>query len=884
MRNYYYPKNRLYFHVRFILLFIGSFLFLSLQAQVYYVKPGASGSGASWAAAGDLQTIINTAAAGGQVWVKAGTYYPLAYPSGSTGGSSNRDFAFTLKTGVAVYGGFAGTETLLSQRDPVANVTILSGDVGTTGTYTDDCYHVVISVSNTNTAVLDGFNIKFGYANGAGSITYGGQTVNQNFGAGIFCYNASPAIANCVFSNNLAATGGGIYNRNSGTPPVFTNCTFTSNTASSASDGGGAVYNYSSTAVTFNTCTFTSNKATGQDGGVAFGNSSSIFIFSNCTMTSNTAAANGGAIYCNNSSSLTITNSSLTSNIAAQSGGAIVTMSSSTTAVSNTSFDNNTANSATLGGGAIYSYSTNGSTADNCTFTGNHANTYGGAFYGNSGSGGLIMSDCVFNSNSATYGGGMANTGGSAPTVNNCKFSNGSATYGAGVYNINGSPNFSLDSFFNNTSTATSGMGGGGMVNDAGANTNISHCWFRGNVTNGADGAGQYDNGSAAPTDTSCVFEANIAGGAVSNGGGLYHGGAGNAKVENCVFVDNQCKTNGGAYYNNASNSTIENCTFYNNKATAGAGIYDPGGGNTKYYANMMWNNNPDGFGLGAGATGGFKVKYNNFQEAYTGGGSVTANTFLTPSFYNAGSYVGSDGKWATGDDGLHLATGSVGTAAVPVALGITMPDDITVGPRPYTAPNANEGAYESPGFAVLPANLVSFVAVPTASNAVAVQWHVDAATQAVVYEVQKSANGTVFSTIGAMEAVSVQSFYAYTDLQAGEGTLYYRLKLTNNDKSIAYSPIAMIRNAVCKTQLALRPSIIHTGTASLFIGSAAANTCMLLTVTDASGRVQLRKSIVVAQGDNNILLDMGRLGKGVYFLRVVDAGGFQKVLPFEKQ
>ena len=35
-----------------------------------------------------------------------------------------------MKNGVGIYGGFLGTETLRSQRNPASNVTVLSGDIG----------------------------------------------------------------------------------------------------------------------------------------------------------------------------------------------------------------------------------------------------------------------------------------------------------------------------------------------------------------------------------------------------------------------------------------------------------------------------------------------------------------------------------------------------------------------------------------------------------------------------------------------------------------------------------------------------------------------------------------------------------------------------------
>jgi hypothetical protein len=89
-------------------------------AGVLFAKPTGSGNCISWANACALQTAITTAASGDQIWVQPGTHIPHA---------SDHTVSFTLKNGVAIYGGFAGTETLLSQRKPAVNITILSGDL-----------------------------------------------------------------------------------------------------------------------------------------------------------------------------------------------------------------------------------------------------------------------------------------------------------------------------------------------------------------------------------------------------------------------------------------------------------------------------------------------------------------------------------------------------------------------------------------------------------------------------------------------------------------------------------------------------------------------------------------------------------------------------------
>jgi hypothetical protein len=90
---------------------------------VRYVNEAATGSndGSSWANAyTDLQAALSAAASGDEIWVAAGTYKPTA--------TTDRGVSFALKDGVAVYGGFLGNEASRGDRNPAANVTILSGE------------------------------------------------------------------------------------------------------------------------------------------------------------------------------------------------------------------------------------------------------------------------------------------------------------------------------------------------------------------------------------------------------------------------------------------------------------------------------------------------------------------------------------------------------------------------------------------------------------------------------------------------------------------------------------------------------------------------------------------------------------------------------------
>src|SRR5262245_18788958 len=85
-------------------------------------SPGPTHNGTSWAFAfTSLQTALGAASNGDEIWVANGTYKP------TTG--TDRTISFIVPAGVKLFGGFSVVgvnESLLSQRDVLANRTILS--------------------------------------------------------------------------------------------------------------------------------------------------------------------------------------------------------------------------------------------------------------------------------------------------------------------------------------------------------------------------------------------------------------------------------------------------------------------------------------------------------------------------------------------------------------------------------------------------------------------------------------------------------------------------------------------------------------------------------------------------------------------------------------
>ncbi len=426
-----------------------------LTPHIHYVKWNATGAndGSSWTDAyTDLQSALSAASSGDEIWVAAGTYKPTT--------TTDRTISFILKNGVAVYGGFAGTEMSRTQRDHETNLTMLSGDIGMEGDNSDNSYHVVVGSDTNNFAILDGFTVTAGNADGE-------MLASEAQGGGMYNETGSPSLTNVIFEKNTALfAGGGMFNVGTtfpevGSNPVLTNVIFREN---SAVEGGGMRNtDYSSPILT--NVTFDSNVATRSGGGMENFNNCDP-VLTTVTFINNTAGdlGTGGGMMNWMGNNPTLTDVTFSGNTA-QWGGGMSNYQSNPT-LSRVTFSGNTA---TWYGGGMTNEDNSNPTLTNVTFHGNIAasdigGTAAGGMHNRSSS--PSLTNVTFNDNSADYiGGGMVNELGSSPELLNVTFTNNSADYGGAMLNrdANSNPTLTHVTMSNNLATINGGaMGNSG--------------------------------------------------------------------------------------------------------------------------------------------------------------------------------------------------------------------------------------------------------------------------------------------------------------------------------------------------------------------------------------------------------------------------------------
>lgn len=580
------------------LLHILAFALLSsfgLNAQTY-VNQAATGAndGSSWA---DAYTSLNDAldnTTSGEIWVAAGTYVPAGDGINST---------FLVNTQVDLYGGFAGTETSIGDRDFMANSTILSGDQNGddvaddwVNNRADNSLHVVFVDSLLSIVKLDGFQISGGNTIDDPDVEY-----ETRVGGGVFSYS-SMDVENCLFTSNFGRTGASIA------------------IISSVNNGGDNS--------SFENCSFSRNRTTSQSAG----------------------------IHCNTTDGLIVNNCEFVENICVR--GAVYPLNVDNATISNCSFRDNYAEAGGFGC-AMFMWQPDNMVVENCEFI-NNVTGNGGAFYIDgreavTTADNVIVRNCSFSNNDASGGSGGAIRGfGMSMTIENCTFEDSDASNNGGALLLNGPDTVAMEVVItDNTFTNNSGGFGGaiGLYSAMTTYTVTGNTFTRNNaltsggsaiVAFGADvsmenntfsqdsarfgGAIALQNAESSFYANNCTFEQLYTS---DNAGAINILNGPVFLVENSVFDLNATEMFGGVVNSNISDDTepgtlsFVNNKFYNNSAGTQAGAINISNFNVDLISNVFaFNNN---FGEGAGgalsinAADSFKIDVNIINNTFSG-------------------------------------------------------------------------------------------------------------------------------------------------------------------------------------------------------------------------------------------------------------------------
>lgn len=643
--------------------------------NILYVQTSATGNndGTSWSNAyNDLQDALDNDCTGvTEIWVAAGTYKPSKHPANCNGCNSPRDNTFQLKDGIALYGGFDGTETLLSERDIDNNTTILSGDYNDDDTVSgsgstlfisnnnENAYHVVLAAfpidDTTSTTRLDGFTVTGGNANVNEIISINGVTFSKKSGGGIYTLFGNNTIENNTIEVCKASFwGGGIY-LNRGVNKL-TNNTVSVNTATSE---GGGVYILYGTNI-FSTNNISNNSGTPGSGGGMY------FYMSNSNLEDNVISMNttsiiGGGLYFEGGT-YQLSNNTIEDNSASIGGG--IRFLGGHVTLTNNQMNNNEANLAGCfftGGGYGEDLPDNGTYIFNGnTISGNTSTSLGGAAWISRGS--YTFTNNTISNNTAVEGGGglfirNSTTVFNENTISGNAIDNTTGIAGGGIVFLNGTNTLS-----NNTIADNSASNAGGILFQEGTHN------FSGNIVRG-NTAIEAGGGIITVQSTNTISNNSFYNNTADIGGGMYLEEGTNTLFNNSI-TGNAANTNGGGMYFDNSSPTITNTIIWNNTTdgsttTATASVFNDSSSPT--YSHSLIAN--------SGGSGSW-----NTTIGTDGGNNIDAN----PLFVDAGN----------GDLRLQACS-----PAINAGSNAAVPGDITTdlneNPRFYNNGIVDMGAYE---------------------------------------------------------------------------------------------------------------------------------------------------------------------------------------------
>jgi hypothetical protein len=178
---------------------------------------------------------------------------------------------------------------------------------------------------------------------------------------------------------------------------------------------------------------------------------------------------------------------------------------------------------------------------------------------------------------------------------------------------------------------------------------------------------------------------------------------------------------------------------------------------------------------------------------------------------------------------------------------------------------------------AVLPVNFVSLEAKKE-GNGIQLTWKVQSEQEVMRYEIEKSKEGSVFSSVGST-AASGLSQYSFTDGQGSEEKNYYRIKSIDKDGNYKYSPVISYLRQTIVSPLNV---YINQGQNSIIVRHRTTTAGSKITIMAMDGR--LIKSVLLKQGAKQSVIELPGIKSGAYLVRFGDGSGKVESAKFIKQ
>lgn len=223
--------------------------------------------------------------------------------------------------------------------------------------------------------------------------------------------------------------------------------------------------------------------------------------------------------------------------------------------------------------------------------------------------------------------------------------------------------------------------------------------------------------------------------------------------------------------------------------------------------------------------------------------------------------------------------------------LNTSTPVDLVAGGYYNFEVNSSAGSSASNRFmivfkqaTVVPVKIVSIDAERNADETIAVNWKVENETNIARYELERSENGRVFSTIvnnvAALHNNGGRAAYTRLDNQPLANDNFYRIKAVSINGRVDYSAIVKVSADKQPASITVNPNPVINRQMSVYFVKQAPGTYQL-DFTAVNGQL-ISSSQVVVQGRNLVkqIYLKNDLAAGTYNLRITGPGNIIKVIP----